>query len=151
MKKNVSLSLLMGAALAIPTLVVAAPANSDDITPADMNGAAVDNTLQAEVEGPDGELLATQPGEVELTETEEENVAVDNTAAPITLNQQHSSANYQPMLLGEATSGSVTPADERTSAAPITLQEKKKDNRGELLATQPAEIEANESRRVVAR
>jgi len=48
-------------------------------------------------------------------------------------------------------SGNVTPADMRTTPAPVTLKEKKQDPRGELLATQPGEIEFNESRRIVVR
>lgn len=198
------LSLLLGAALAMPGLAMAASVNTGNITPADMRAAPVDNTLQTEVEGPDGELLATQPGEIDsdvtVTETNSDmmddpvntsnimpadmrTAPVDNTiqaevegpdgellatqpgalevneqdsssvdaVAVQSLNKQHSNASYQPLIAGEANSGSVTSADQRTTAAPITLQEKKKDKRGELLATQPGEVELNESRRVVPR
>ena len=64
MKKNI-LSLVLGATLVLPTIAMAAPVNNSDIMPADMRTMPVDNTLQAEIEGPDGELLATQPGAVD--------------------------------------------------------------------------------------
>ncbi|WP_201554262.1 hypothetical protein [Psychrobacter sp. 72-O-c] len=142
------LSLLVGAALVMPGLAIAAPANST-VMPADMRVAPVDNTLQAEIEGPDGELLATQPGEVEVNEQEALN---GDVVAVQPLNMQHSNANYQPLIMGEAyNSSDVTPADQRSTAAPITLQEKKKGPRGELLATQPGEVEVSESRRFIVR
>ena len=65
--------------------------------------------------------------------------------APQILNQQHSNPDYQPLIAGE----SAANGDGVESA--ITLQEKKKDSRGELLATQPAEVEFNENRRIVTR
>ncbi|MCG3881060.1 hypothetical protein [Psychrobacter sp. Ps3] len=165
--KNTALSLLMGAALILPTMAMAAPVNTAEVTPADKLAEPVDNTLQAEVEGPDGELLATQPGAVESEEavaitdaaamematneaTEEENdvmaaagmqPAQTEQPAPA-LNMQHSDANYQPLLAGEGAT------DDEAANTEITLQEKKKDKRGELLATQPADVEFKENRRI---
>ncbi len=165
--KNTALSLLMGATLVLPTMAMAAPVNTAEVTPADKLAEPVDNTLQAEVEGPDGELLATQPGAVESEEavaitdaaamevatneaTEEENDAMAaagmqpaQTEQPApALNMQHSDANYQPLLAGEGAT------DDEAANTEITLQEKKKDKRGELLATQPADVEFKESRRI---
>ena len=65
MKKNV-LSLIVGATLVLPTMAMAAPVNNSDLAPSDMRNAPVESTVQAEVEGPDGELLATQPGAVDV-------------------------------------------------------------------------------------
>lgn len=165
--KNTALSLLMGATLILPTMAMAAPVNTAEVTPADKLAEPVDNTLQAEVEGPDGELLATQPGAVESEEavaitdaaamevatneaTEEENDAMAaagmqpaQTEQPApALNMQHSDANYQPLLAGEGAT------DDEAANTKITLQEKKKDKRGELLATQPADVEFKENRRI---
>ena len=165
--KNTALSLLMGATLVLPTMAMAAPVNTAEVTPADKLAEPVDNTLQAEVEGPDGELLATQPGAVESEEavavtdaaamevatneaTEEENDAMAaagmqpaQTEQPApALNMQHSDANYQPLLAGEGAT------DDEAANTEITLQEKKKDKRGELLATQPADVEFKENRRI---
>ncbi|MGP5646271.1 hypothetical protein [Psychrobacter celer] len=165
--KNTALSLLMGATLILPTMAMAAPVNKAEVTPADKLAEPVDNTLQAEVEGPDGELLATQPGAVESEEavavtdaaameaatneaTEEENDAMAaagmqpaQTEQPApALNMQHSDANYQPLLAGEGAT------DDEAANTEITLQEKKKDKRGELLATQPADVEFKENRRI---
>ncbi|HBL97773.1 MAG TPA: hypothetical protein DD294_12675, partial [Psychrobacter sp.] len=64
MKKNI-LSLVLGATLVLPAAAIAAPVDTSDIMPADMRTTPVDNTLQAEIEGPDGELVATQPGAVD--------------------------------------------------------------------------------------
>ncbi len=165
--KNTALSLLMGATLILPTMAMAAPVNTAEVTPADKLAEPVDNTLQAEVEGQDGELLATQPGAVESEEavaitdaaameaatneaTEEENDAMAaagmqpaQTEQPApALNMQHSDANYQPLLAGEGAT------DDEAANTEITLQEKKKDKRGELLATQPADVEFKENRRI---
>lgn len=146
--RTLPLSLLLGAALVMPGLAIAAPVSTGNIMPADMRNAPVDNTLQTEVEGPDGELLATQPDAIEVNE--QDSLSIDAVAEQ-SLNKQHNNASYQPLIAGEAYSSSVTPADKRTTAAPVTLQEKKKDKRGELLATQPADIEFKENRRIVAR
>lgn len=177
--RTLPLSLLMGAALAIPSLAMADTSNPDemtDVTPADMRTMPVDNTLEADVEGPDGELLATQPGAIETNESEAVAIAemddeadADMATAEVdaevaaadadmveaealqpaqntqALNMQHSEANYQPLITGE------NATDEQAADTAITLQEKKKDPRGELLATQPAEVEANESRRITVR
>lgn len=169
MNKN-ALSLLMGAAIILPTVAMAAPvetndtksANTQQVTPAEQLNAPVDNTLQSKVKGPDGELLATQPGAVETDESETVEDDMDEaesensndaiaavalqpaqpTQPAKSLNMQHSDANYQPLIAGEGAT------DKETTDAAITLQEKKKDKRGELLATQPADVEFKENRRI---
>jgi hypothetical protein len=185
MKKNV-LSLIVGATLVLPTMAMAAPVNNSDLMPADMRNAAVESTVQAEIEGPDGELLATQPGAVDVEAPNTANVDMDmgneademndetddmdneasndnaalmnnaqataNAAAMTTAqapvqnaqapNMQHSNADYQPLIAGEAAT------ENKVADAASTLQEKKKDKRGELLATQPANVQFKENRRI---
>ena len=51
MKKNI-LSLVLGTTLALPTLAMAAPT---DMTPANMQEAAADSAMQAEVESAESE------------------------------------------------------------------------------------------------
>lgn len=133
--KNRILTLAVGVVLIVPSLAVAAyaddTANMGEVTPADMRDTSAPITLQSKVEGPSGELLATQPGEVEISEVDVQNQAnsIDNTA----------------------NMSDVTPADMRTTPAPITLQSKVKGPSGELLATQPGEVEVSEVRRYVVR
>ncbi|MEN8625313.1 hypothetical protein [Psychrobacter proteolyticus] len=186
MKKNI-LSLIVGATLVLPTMAMAAPVNNSDLMPADMRNAAVESTLQAEIEGPDGELLATQPGAVDVEASNNADVDMDdeademndeaddmddaarddnaalrnnaqattNAAAMTTAttaqapvqnaqapNMQHSNADYQPLIAGEAAT------ENKVADAASTLQEKKKDKRGELLATQPANVQFKENRRI---
>ncbi|WP_298808888.1 hypothetical protein [uncultured Psychrobacter sp.] len=188
MKKNV-LSLIVGATLVLPTMAMAAPVNNSDLMPADMRNAAVKSTVQAEIEGPDGELLATQPGAVDVEESNtadvdmdmdneademndetddmnnearDDNAALMNNAQVITdaaamttattaqapvqntqaPNMQHSNPDYQPLITGEAAT------ENKVADAASTLQEKKKDKRGELLATQPANVQFKENRRI---
>jgi propanediol dehydratase small subunit len=90
------------------------------------------NTLQAKIQGPDGELIATQPGEVELNNGSASGMT--DTAAVASVN-----------------TGKVTPADMRSTPAPNTLKAKIQGPDGELLATQPGEVQLNESRRLVVR
>ena len=166
------LSLLISAAVAVPSLAMAAPVNHSDIQPADMRTMPVDNTLQAEIEGPDGELLATQPGAVDDNDMDAMN-AVDmayeaddmdddepfaaeiqrraayDQMAQAKLAEAREAAEAQ--AINDIESSQVTPADMREQPADITLQEKKKDRRGELLATQPGQVEFNESRRFTIR
>lgn len=68
-KRTLPLSLLIGAALTIPSLAMAAPA--DDMTPADMQTATAENTLQNEVESADAdaELVSNQSSPFEINET----------------------------------------------------------------------------------
>ncbi len=116
--------------------------NTGNVTPADMRIMPAPNTLQRKIEGPSGELLATQPGEVEINELA---VAGTRSSSP---NLRYN----QPLLLGEQVqSGTVTPADVRTTPAPITLQQKIQGPRGELVATQPGEVEFIENRRISVR
>ncbi len=125
--KNTILPLVLGAALVVPSLA---------------NAASYD-TLQAEIEGPDGELLATQPGQVAIDEEVYVAPAASNRNQ---MTQQPRQMSSQPLLVGEVHSGNVTPASARTTPVPITLQEKKEDSRGELIATQPGEFEVDEVR-----
>merc|ERR1711974_183385 len=127
-------------------MAMAAPVNNSDLIPADMRNAAVGSTVQAEIEGPDGELLATQPGAVDVEESNtadvdmnmaneademndetddmdnearDDNAALMNNAQTTTNaaamttattaqatvqapNMQHSNADYQPLIAGEA-------------------------------------------------
>ena len=64
---------------------------------------------------------------------------VPNTQAP---NMQHSNADYQPLITGEAA------GENKMANTASTLQEKTKDKRGELLATQPANVQFEENRRI---
>lgn len=196
------LSLTISAMLAVPTLAVAAH-NTGDITPADIRTTPAPNTLQSKIQGPDGELLATQSGEVEINEAMmnaernrvnraamTSNVNTGNITpadvrtmpAPNTLQRKiegprgallatqpgeveisedgvigisSSSPNLridQPLLVGERVqTGNITPADMRATPAPNTLQQKIQDRRGELVATQPGEVEFIESRRIIVR
>ncbi|GAA0807935.1 hypothetical protein [Psychrobacter piscatorii] len=164
MKKNI-LPLVLGATLVLPAAAIAAPVNTSDIMPADMRTTPVDNTLQAEIEGPDGELLATQPGAVDDNnmdtmnddmESEEGDMDEDMT---VTADDEMSDADAQTraammrraQMTNDVQSSQVTPADMREKPVEITLQEKKKDRRGELLATQPGQVEFNETRRFTIR
>ncbi|MGP4862876.1 hypothetical protein ACTXGK_01640 [Psychrobacter sp. T6-5] len=164
MKKNI-LPLVLGATLVLPAAAIAAPVNTSDIMPADMRTTPVDNTLQAEIEGPDGELLATQPGAVDDNnmdtmnddmESEEGDMDEDMT---VTAEDEMSDADAQAraammrraQMTNDVQSSQVTPADMREKPVEITLQEKKKDRRGELLATQPGQVEFNENRRFTIR
>ena len=127
MKNNVlSLALLTSFGLALPAIAMAAPANTGYIAPADVRTTPAPNTLQQKIQGPDGELLATQPGEIDLNRS---------------LNMRNEN------MSNSMNKGNVTPADMRATPARITLQEKIKGPRGELLATQPGEVELSESRR----
>lgn len=164
MKKNI-LPLVLGATLVLPAAAIAAPVNTSDIMPADMRTTPVDNTLQAEIEGPDGELIATQPGAVDDNnmdtmnddmESEEGDMDEDMT---VTAEEEMSDADVQAraammrraQMTNDVQSSQVTPADMREKPVEITLQEKKKDRRGELLATQPGQVEFNENRRFTIR
>lgn len=164
MKKNI-LPLVLGATLVLPAAAIAAPVNTSDIMPADMRTTPVDNTLQAEIEGPDGELLATQPGAIDDNnmdtmnddmESEEGDMDEDMT---VTAEEEMSDADAQAraammrraQMTNDVQSSQVTPADMREKPVEITLQEKKKDRRGELLATQPGQVEFNENRRFTIR
>ncbi|MGA4439200.1 hypothetical protein [Psychrobacter pocilloporae] len=175
MKNNV-LSLIVGATLVLPTMAMAAPVNNSDLMPADKRNAPVKSTIQAEIEGPSGELRATQPGAVDADMDREMNDERHNMSAPMnnnmaqpsnnnmgntmnntrvlpaanvsqdtrtqSPNMQHSSSDYQPLIAGEAAT------ENKVADAASTLQEKKKDKRGELLATQPANVQFKENRRI---
>lgn len=110
-------------------------ANLADVTPARERARAARNTLNEKVEDARGELKATQPGRVEVnqgTQAEAANLANGNvirSGQPI---------SKQPLLKGEAQNGQ----------AESTLQERVKDRVGELEATQPGEVELQESRSI---
>lgn len=128
-----------------PKAAPTAQANSEQaVAEAEKDTAKVENTLQQQVEDEDGELLATQPGQVAVAEqttadvTEEAGEDAEQTAeadaqpAPANINVTRT-------LAGEA--------GDNIEATPITLQEKVKDKRGELQATQPGQVEVQENRR----
>ena len=128
-----------------PKAAPTAQANSEQaVAEAEKDTAKVENTLQQQVEDKDGELLATQPGQVAVAEqttadvTEEAGEDAEQTAeadaqpAPANINVTRT-------LAGEA--------GDNIEATPITLQEKVKDKRGELQATQPGQVEVQENRR----
>lgn len=131
-------------------LLATQPAAIDDGALVDMNDALAEDMPQNDVEDPNAELLAAQPSTTDsdefetVAEVETENVNSEMQASTANQqpNQQHSSPDYQPLIAGEAEgSGAETVS---------TLQEKKKDSRGELLATQPGEVEVSENRFVVS-
>lgn len=164
MKKNI-LPLVLGATLVLPAAAIAAPVNTSDIMPADMRTTPVDNTLQAEIEGPDGELLATQPGAVDDNNMDTMNDDMESEEGDmdedmiVTAEDEMSNNDAQAraammrraQMTNDVQSSQVTPADMREKPVEITLQEKKKDRRGELLATQPGQVEFNENRRFTIR
>ncbi|WP_201535700.1 hypothetical protein [Psychrobacter immobilis] len=63
-KQNLSLSLLIGAALTIPSLAMAAP------TQTDVKGAAADNAVQVETARADSEMGADQSSPFAINETQ---------------------------------------------------------------------------------
>ncbi|OXL17802.1 hypothetical protein [Psychrobacter sp. DAB_AL32B] len=66
-KRTLPLSLLIGAALAIPSLAMAAPANS---APVNVQTASADNTIETEAQNADGELSANQNNPFKISETQ---------------------------------------------------------------------------------
>lgn len=146
---------LFSAALTLPAVALAdyhtEAANMGTIIPADARTTPAPNTLQKKIYGPNGELLATQPGEVDMqtTDTNRNHTATNGQSTP--LNQLHRSPDYRPLIQSEVNRGKVTPAQLRNQSAPITLQQKIKGPHGELLATQPGEFQIQESRRFIAR
>ena len=64
--RTLPLSLLIGAALTIPSLAMAAPTK---IMPVNMQTATADNTLQTEVKSTDGGLASAQVSPFEINET----------------------------------------------------------------------------------
>jgi len=175
MKKNI-LSLILGTTLALPTLAMAMPTNNNSsMQPNMQTNSSVKSNGQVGVEGPTGKLSAAQSSQVnnkissiKMNDSNEkmsdksgamENsnmpTANKNMPAPAAMataqapvqnaqapNMQHSNADYQPLIQGEAASNN------KTADAASTLQEKKKDSRGELLATQPANVQFKEDRRI---
>ncbi|WP_435950055.1 hypothetical protein [Psychrobacter sp. DM8] len=114
--QNRTLSLLFGTTLMMPIFAFAATDSS--VTPADIRTTAVDNTLQAQIEGPDGELLATQPSEIE----------VDTNPAQLDPKMMEDSSMMEdPNMMPN----SVTPLEseqriegaDSTTTVPVTLQE----------------------------
>lgn len=116
--------------------------------------AEVESTLQQKIEDEEGELLATQPGKVAVAEQTTAEVAEEEGAdaedgqqvAVAAVGQQvpaPANIDATPTLAGES-GGNI-------EATPITLQQKVKDNRGELQATQPGQVEVQENRRVRAK
>lgn len=164
-------STLVAGILAVSGTASAAPNQKTVVDPQQANE-EVNYTLQQKVEDENGELLATQPGRVEVDENtnvesaeqarsehqqareqlqsqqaerqpeqgqREQGQAQQVQAQPT---QQASILQSAPTLAGEA-GGNV-------EETPITLQQKVKDKRGELEATQPGQVEVQQNRRVRA-
>lgn len=77
-KRTLPLSLLIGAALAIPSLAMAAPANS---APVNVQTASADNTIETEAQNADGELSANQNNPFKISETQTISRASANKSA----------------------------------------------------------------------
>lgn len=95
---------------------------------------------------PNNEAPIAQAPNGQLSNTEQDatisnRALANNTAQRLTPERQMAEENYN---------SNVTPTITRSTTA-FDSVEKKKDARGELLATQPAEIQLNENRRVVVR
>lgn len=136
-------STLVAGALAISGTASAAPQPKDaPNAQANIEQAEAENTLQQQVEDEDGELLATQPGQVAIDEQATAEASAEDMAQVAEAAAQPAPANIDttPTLVGEA-GGNI-------EATPITLQQKVKDKRGELQATQPGQVEVQENRRV---
>lgn len=122
---TLSLSLLLSAALVAPTLAMAETANYGDAASVETSTVSAENTLQAEVEGPNGELLATQPGEVETEEnvvetTSEEESIETQSQEP---NQQYSSSEIYPAVTEPTdTDDYAAPAQTDTTLTEDTFQ-----------------------------
>ena len=115
--------------------------DSTDTDSDEMDDAEVDNAGMNSAD-------ETDVNEIDSDSEDDEQVAAPAAnIAPAQLNQQHSTSDYSPLIQGEVNRGNETPADLQNQSAPITLQEKKKGPRGELLATQPGEVQLLENRR----
>lgn len=127
-------------------------ANLAPVTPARERARATQNTLNQRVEDARGELKATQPGRVELNQGTQRRAAnrnaQPNNAANNRVIVSGKPISQQPLLKGEVNTGQVTPASVRNTPAPVTLQQRVKDRVGELQATQPGEVEVQESRSI---
>lgn len=66
--RTLSLSLLVSAVLAVPTLAMAATDVNTDVNT--INTAPTDTIVQEEAEAPNAELLETQPSSIDNDETE---------------------------------------------------------------------------------
>lgn len=128
-----------------PKAAPTAQANSEQAAAeAEKDTAKVENTLQQQVEDEDGELLATQPGQVAVAEQTTADVTEETgedaeQAAEADVQPAPANINVTRTLAGEA--------GDNIEATPITLQEKVKDKSGELQATQPGQVEVQENRR----
>ena len=154
MKNNLLIpTSLLAVLLALPSIVMAAPS----IPTAHHGQSAV---AVADDESDDGDMqdgdmqeedtAATDEAEASANDSESDTNVNTSDASPAPLNQQHNNPDYQPLIQGEVNTGNITPAQLAAQPAPITLQEKKKDRRGELVATQPGEVEMQENRRYTA-
>ena len=139
--RTLSLSLIISAALTIPSLAMAATADDSNMMDTDITTAVADNNLQNAVEQDDSELLVDQANDTDLAEADpnlmqdpsliEDAVMIEDPSLmqapktaqilPPTSNQQGSSADKQPSLATEANSSA-----QDSSTTPITLQETRK-------------------------
>lgn len=155
-KNRLMLSTLVAVVLAIsgtasaasqPKAAPTAQANIEQATAeAEQDTNEVENTLQQQVEDEDGELLATQPGQVAVAEQATAEVAEGEEAAQDMAQVAEAAAQPAPTNI-DTTPTLVGEAGGNIEATPITLQEKVKDKRGELQATQPGQVEVQENRR----
>ena len=139
---------LLAALLSLPSLVMAAPS-----TPTAHHGQTAVALADDESDIQDSDMQeddGAATDEADASASDSDTDANTNEASTAALNQQHNDTNYQPLIQGEANTGNITPAQLAAQPAPITLQEKKKDRRGELVATQPGEVEMQENRRYAA-
>ena len=77
-KRTLPLSLLIGAALTLPSLAMAAPAN---MKPVDMQKAAADSAMQANVESAEGEIASAESSPFQISETQTISIARTNSNA----------------------------------------------------------------------
>lgn len=116
------LSLLISAALAIPSLAMAAPTDTAADMNADMNAMPVENTVQEEAVGPNGELIATQPGYVESSESA---TATELDADTQAAYAQYNDPNYQAPEadVNEADVNSDMPAEDANIDSSMPVEE----------------------------
>ena len=118
-------------------------------------GAAVGTVTVATARAPSHDVAAM--AEEDMAESNGDEAMAVATAAPAdnqqpaSLNQQHSAADYKRLMQGEGNRGNDSPADLSAQPASNTLQKKVKGPHGELLATQPGEVQLQENRRFKTR
>lgn len=155
MKKQFVPASILAALLTLPALAMAAPAPT-----AHHAQAAMDDQADAQADDEDNYQADDQSDDQSADDQSDDQEADDESnsddanmasapasqSAQATMTQQNGDSSYRPLIQGEANTGNITPAQLAAQPAPITLQEKKKDRRGELMATQPGEVQLQENR-----